>query len=271
MQDIVQEEHLSHARACRIIKLDRSMYYYQAHPRDNTAVEAKLRELAEKLPTRGFDEYFKRIRQEELVWNHKRVKSVYLKLGLNRRRKTKRRLPLAEKQPLVQPIRPNLTWSMDFMHDVLENGRKFRTLNIIDDYNREALCIAVGYSFPSEEVVRIVGQLCEWRGRPEQIRPDNGSEFIAQAFQDFCGDKIEHIKIQKGKPTQNGYIERFNRTFREDVLDAHIFRSLAEVEQESERWSEDYNANHPHASLGDRSPWKFMVVNCGKHPYSKAS
>lgn len=252
------------------MSMNRSMLYYQS-TKDDSQVENKLYEYAEKLPTRGFDEYFKRIRKEGLIWNHKRVKRVYTKLGLNKRRRIKRRLPPNEKHPLVQPLQPNLTWSMDFMHDVLENGRKVRTLNILDDYNREALRIAVGYSFPAEEVVRIVSELCEWRGAPQQIRTDNGPEFIAQVFEEFCKGHIEHIKIQKGKPSQNAYIERFNRSYREDVLDAHIFTSLAELEEETERWVEDYNANHPHASLGDKSPWEFMVVNCGKHPYAKAS
>ena len=263
-------EGLSTARACRIIELDRSMFYYQRR-KDDTAVENKLQEYAAKLPTRGFREYFKRIRREGLVWNHKRVKRVYSKLGLNIRRKAKRRLPLSEKHPLLQPIRPNLTWSIDFMHDCLESGRKFRTLNIIDDYNREALRIEVGYSFPAEEVVRIVSELIEWRGCPDQIRTDNGPEFIAQVFEDFCKNKINHVRIQKGKPSQNGFIERFNRTFREDVMDAHIFRNLSEVREITETWMDDYNNNHPHESLGNKPPIEFMAINCGKHASAKAS
>ena len=116
---------MSVARACKIIELDRSMYYYQS-VKDDSEVENKLLEYASSklLQNRGFPEYFKRIRREGLIWNHKRVERIYKKLKMNKRRKRKRRIPNPEKQPLVQPIFPNITWSMDFMEDRLENGRK---------------------------------------------------------------------------------------------------------------------------------------------------
>jgi putative transposase len=256
-EEIHQEKEISVARACKIIDLDRSMYYY-ASVKDDSAVESKLKWYAEKLPSRGFPEYYKRIRKEGLNWNHKRVKRVYKKLGMSRRKKMKRRIPNPDKRPLLQPIRKNLTWSMDFMHDSLDNGRKFRTLNIIDDYNREALAVEINYSFSSEEVVRTLESIIEMRGKPLEIRTDNGTEFLAKAFKGFCqNSSIEHITIQKGKPNQNGYIERFNRTFREDVLDANIFTTLMQVREIKEEWIEDYNNEHPHASLGDMSPCDF--------------
>ena len=262
--EIMKDSTISAVRACKIVGLDRSMFYYQTK-RDDSAVEEQLRYWAAKLPTRGFKEYFKRIRRSGLIWNHKRVKRVYMKLGLSRRRKMKRRIPSAEKQPLLQPIAPNLTWSMDFMHDSLDNGRKFRVLNIIDDYNREALDIQIAYSFPGEHVVRVLEQLIELRGKPQQIRTDNGPEF-RHVYEDFCiNNGIQPVKIQPGKPSQNGYIERFNRYYREDVLDAHIFENLTQVRTITEEWMEDYNENHPHASLGNKSPKEFAAINCGKH------
>jgi putative transposase len=233
------------------------MYYYDS-VKDDSEVEAKLKWYAENLPTRGFPEYFKRIRKEGFIWNRKRVKRVYKKLGMSRRKKMKRRIPNPEKRPLLQPIRANLTWSMDFMQDTLENGRKFRTLNIIDDYNREALGIEVEYSFPSEKVVEVIQRIIEWRGKPMEIRTDNGSEFVAKAFKGFCkNSNIEHVPIQKGKPNQNGFIERFNRTYREDVLDANIIERLAQARELTDTWRNDYNENHPHASLGNNSPIEF--------------
>jgi putative transposase len=246
------------------------MFYYQS-VKDDSQVEEKLRAYAIKLPTRGFREHFKRIRKEGIQWNHKRVKRVYTKLGLNKRRKAKRRMPKTVKQPLLQPLFPNLTWSMDFMHDSLESGRKFRVLNIIDDYNREALDIQVAYSFPAEQVVRVLEQVIELRGKPEGIRTDNGPEFRT-VYELFCENNgIQTIKIQPGKPSQNGYIERFNRTFREDVLDAHLFENLSQVREATEEWIEDYNYNHPHDGLGGKTPKEFMVVNCGKHRPPQAS
>jgi putative transposase len=242
------------------------MWYYKS-VKDDTEVENKLREYAEKLPNRGLPEYTKRIRKEGYKWNHKRIRRIYLKLKMNKRKKHKRRIPNPLKQPLLQPLHPNLMWSMDFMEDRLENGRKFRTLNIMDDFNREVLCIEVEYSFPSSRVVQIVKQVIEWRGKPQAIRTDNGTEFMAKAFQEFCNAEggPQHIRIQKGKPSQNGFIERFNRLYREDILDANIFEELRQVKELTEPWVEDYNHYHPHENLGDRSPIEFaQAVNCGK-------
>ena len=223
-------------RACQVMSVTRSMWYYKSR-KDDSLVEGKLGELAEALPTRGFAVYFGRIRNEGLIWNHKRVKRVYDKLGLNIRRKKKRRLPAREKQTLQVPEQMNTTWSMDFMQDSLESGRKFRTLNIIDDYNRESLAIEVDTSLTGERVTRVLEAVMEWRGKPTEIRTDNGPEFISTALADFFKAKqIEHKFIQPGKPMQNGFIERFNKTLREDVLDAYIFESISQVKEITESW-----------------------------------
>ena len=262
--EIAQEGKISISRACRIIQLDRSMFYYESI-KDDSEVENKLLQYANgKLSTRGFPEYFKRIRREGYAWNHKRVQRVYNKLKMNKRQKHKRRIPNPEKQPLAQPIRANLTWSMDFMEDRLENSRKVRILNIIDDFNREALLMEADFSFPSARVVELLKQTIEWRGKPESIRTDNGTEYVAHVFESFCSDHgIEHIKTQKGKPMQNGYIERFNGSYRSGVLDAYIFETKQQLQDETNIWMEDYNNDHPHESLGDKSPVEFArAINC---------
>jgi len=237
------------------------MFYY-ASVRDDSEVEEveeKLREYVEKLPARGFPEYYKRIRKEGLKWNHKRVRRVYRKLGMAHRKKARRRIPNPEKACLLQPIYPNLTWSVDFMEDCLENGRRFRTLNILDDYNRESLSIEADFSFPSWKVVKMLKRVIEWRGKPQEIRSDNGPEFIAKVFEDFCENSgINHLFIQKGKPSQNGFLERFNRTLREDVLDMNIFENIYQVRDKIEEFMEDYNNHHPHKSLANMSPVEFM-------------
>ncbi len=144
------------------------------------------------------------------------------------------------------------------MEDRLENGRKVRILNVIDDYNREALMCHAAFSFPSQKVVQLLERLIDWYGRPDSIRTDNGTEFIAKAFEGFCNDSsIQHFRIQKGKPTQNGYCERFNNAFRKDVLDAYIFENLEQVQNIADEWRDDYNNSHPHSSLGDCSPIEF--------------
>lgn len=234
------------------------MYYYES-VKDDTKVEEKLRHFGEKLPARGFPEYHARIRKEGIKWNHKRVRRVYRKLGMARRRIMKRRIPNPEKKMLLQPVAPNLTWNMDFMEDRLENGRRFRTLNIMDEYNREALAIEVDYSFPAYRVVKMIKRILEWRGKPDEIRSDNGTEFIAKDLEVFCENSgVKHVRILKGKPSQNGYIERFNRTYREDVLDMNIFENIHQVREKTEEFLEDYNYHHPHDSLGKMSPIEFM-------------
>ena len=259
MAEVVQEERVSIVRACRILQLDRSLFYYQP-VKDDSAVEAKLSGYLENkvLCNRGCPELYKRMRREGLPWNHKKVERVYRKMGLSKRRKIKRRIPNPEKRPLVQPALMNNTWSMDFVEDRLENGRKIRTLNIIDDFNREALAMEVSFSFPAERVISVLEQCIEWRGKPQRIRSDNGTEFIATKTQKFFSDAdIAHIPIQKGKPTQNGFIERFNRSYREGVLDAFILSSIDQARDETATWMEDYNSNHPHKSLGGKTPLEY--------------
>ncbi len=236
------------------------MYYYES-VKDDREVEEKLRSYAANpiLSNRGCPEYYNRIRKEGYKWNHKRVERIYKKLGMNKKKKYKKRISNPQRQALVQPLKANLTWSMDFMEDRLENGRKVRTLNILDDYNRQGLAVEVEHSFPSQRVVQALKRVIEWRGKPENIRTDNGTEFVAKAFEGFCANSgITHVPIQKGKPMQNGFVERFNRSYREGVLDAYIFQTLDQVRDETYKWLEDYNNNHPHDSLGDKTPIEFL-------------
>lgn len=230
-------------------------------------MEAKLQVLAERYPTKGFTDYYSRIRNEGFIWNHKRVKRVYVKLGLNIRRKVKRRLIKRERQPFKAAEYINQCWSMDFMSDALESGRKIRVLNVIDDFNREALTITVDSSLSAERVVRELRDVIDWRGKPEEIRVDNGPEFTSGVFVQFCEREQIHIKyIQPGKPVQNAFIERFNRTFRKDVLNAYIFSSLDELRNIAGEWQQDYNTNHPHKSLKGKSPKKFLAFTGGGTP-----
>lgn len=160
------------------MNLSRSMYYYESK-KDDTEVINKLQELALKKPMEGQDKFYFRIRKEGLIWNHKRVQRVYKMLGLNKKRKVKKRLPSRDKQPLCVPISPNETWSMDFMSDSLMNSRKFRVFNLIDDYNREVLKIEPYFSITSTRVISILERAVLEKGKPKVIRVDNGPEFIA--------------------------------------------------------------------------------------------
>jgi len=262
---VVQECSFAVGRVCKVLELSKTAYYYQS-TRDDSETIAKLTSYAERMPNRGQDEYCKLIRKEGLRWNHKRIRRVYKLMKLNLRRKMKRRLPNRFKIPLEMPGQMNVTWSLDFMHDTLEGGRKIKVLNMIDDFNREALAIEIDSSICSQRVKRVLQTVIEWRGKPKSIRMDNGPEFISHELSDFCrAEGIEMIFIQPGKPMQNAYIERFNRFFREDVLDAYLFKSIHDVRALSEEWMEFYNNNHPHESLNDMSPREYLeAVNSGK-------
>lgn len=243
------------------------MWYYKTH-KDDREVIAKLQSLAEIYPTRGFDDYFGKIRNEGLTWNRKRVLRIYRIIKLGLRRKHKRRLPARIKEPLQQADKPNKSYSMDFMSDALTNGRKLRVFKIMDDYTRESLAAYANYSIPSEQVVEVLKQVIAEREKPEQIRVDNGPEFTSKVFTTWCNkNKITIKYIQPGKPMQNGYIERLNRTFREDVLDAYQFETLEELRIISDEWQYKYNHHHPHKSLKRKTPQS--IYNAWRQSHSE--
>jgi len=244
--------------------LSRSVYYYQSHRDDHDVIE-KLQTMADKRPTDGFWKMYFRIRREGLIWNHKRIHRVYKLLKLNMKRKGKRRLPARIMQALEAGNEINLSWSMDFMSDALQSGRKLRTFNLIDDFNREALAIEIDTSLPAERVIRVLEQVIDWRGIPKRIRVDNGPEFISFKLATWCEERgIQLQFIQPGKPTQNAYIERFNGSYRKDVLDAYLFQDIRQVRMLTEEFMEDYNNERPHDALGGRSPVDMLNVDLWK-------
>jgi putative transposase len=252
---------MSIRRACLVLELSLSVYYYKT--KEKTAdkqIIALLEELAEQHPTYGFKKMFHLLRSRGYTWNHKRVRRVYVMMALNIRRRRKRRLPARVKTPHILPIDCNITWSMDFMHDTLINGKTYRTLNVIDDHNREALMITIDTSLGARRVTRELDRLIEWRGAPEVIRVDNGPEFTSAVFEAWARkQKIKICFIQPGKPTQNTLIERFNGTYRREVLNAYLFTDLDHVRDETQRWIWEYNHIRPHESLGNKPPVKFTA------------
>lgn len=162
---------------------------------------------------------------------------------------------------------------MDFMSDALVNGRRFRTFNLIDDFNREVLAVEADTSLPAKRVVRVLDQVIWERGKPESIRVDNGPEFISNTLEEFCRENSIKLNfIKPGKPMQNGYIERLNRTFREDVLNAYLFYEINQVREISRKWMEDYNSFHPHKSLKKLSPIGYRIaIESGKLQLPKPS
>ena len=257
---LMDEHGFSERRACAAVGMSRSVARYRARPDRDEAVIVVLQELAERFEDRGFSKLFKLIRRRGHRWNHKRVWRVYCKLGLNRRRVGKKRLPSRDPQPLQAGSAPNQGWSADFMSDALWDGRRFRTFNVIDDFTREGLAIEIDLNLPATRVIRVLDRVAAWRGYPAKLRLDNGPEFIALALAEWAQAKgIELDFIEPGRPMQNGYIERFNGSYRKGVLDMYVFRNLNEVRERSEYWLSDYNEQIPHDALDDLTPVEYRL------------
>ncbi|WP_386339145.1 IS3 family transposase [Xanthomonas citri pv. citri] len=247
-------------RSCACVGLSRAAWY--APPLDWTVRDAELiAEIAryvEAHPSRGFWKCSDYLRKQQPSWNPKRIYRVYKAMKLNLRRTAKRRLPKRERVPLYVPRLPDTVWSVDFMSDALACGRRFRTFNVVDDFNREALHIEVDTSINSQRLVRVFEQIKRDHGLPQVVRSDNGPEFLGEAFTSWLktnGVALQYI--QPGKPNQNAFIERFNRTFREEVLDLNLFACLDEVREAAHWWMIDYNDARSHDSLGAMTPVEY--------------
>lgn len=246
--------------ACRAVGISDSVYRYKPDPHRDDEVIAKLQEAVERYPAHGFSKLFKILRRWGHPWNHKRVYRVYTELNLNKRRRGKKRLPTRNPEPLAVPTIPNHCWSMDFMCDSLFCGRRFRTFNLLDDFNREVLAIEIDLSLPAPRVIRVLDRAVTWRGYPKKLRMDNGPEFISTVLAEWAEEHDIQLEFtQPGTPTQNAYIERFNRTYRDEILNMHVFRTLTEVRELTEDWMREYNDERPHDSLDDLTPWEYLA------------
>ena len=253
------KEKLSVRQACKLVSLPRSVMTYKKVQKDDSSLIDALNQLVEKHPSIGFWKCYYRLRRKGLNCNHKKLYRVYTMLKLNIRRRPKRRVPKRIKEPLVVPQEINKTWSMDFMTDSLVDGRRFRLLNIIDDYNRESLAVEVDTSLPSQRVIRVLERLLDFRGKPDAIRVDNGPEFISDKLKMWCDERNIRLQyIQPGKPVQNAFIERKNGSMRKELLDAYLFYSLDDVRILAEEWRMDYNHERPHEALGFVPPAEYI-------------
>ena len=243
--------------ACQAFGISQTCYRYQAKLNDeNTEIADWLLLLTERHKNWGFKLCFLYLRNiKGFGWNHKRVYRIYRDLALNMRIKPKKRLYRDKPAPLREPGAINDVWSMDFMHDQLGDGRSFRTLNILDDFNREGLGIEVDFSLPAARVTRTLDQVIEWRGSPNTIRVDNGPEYVSEHMAHWAKRKgIELQFIQPGKPQQNAYVERFNRTVRYDWLSQYIFETIQQVQEAATDWLWTYNNERPNMALGGITP-----------------
>lgn len=256
-QQIIAAKGISIRLACLALGISETCYRYQPKlASENSEIADWLIQLTEKDTDWGFGMCFDYLRNVKgFHWNHKRIYRIYCELALNLRIRPRRRLKRHKPESLKQPLRANQVWSIDFMHDQLSDGRKYRLFNVIDDFRREGLAIDAGFSLPSIRVIRSLNQLIEWRGKPLVIRCDNGPEFISHEFTDWArknGIRIEYI--QPGNPQQNAYIERHNRTIRYSWVSKHLFETLDEVQDYATSWLWFYNHERPHKANGGKPP-----------------
>lgn len=259
----VTERQVSIRRACRLFGVSETCYRYQPKlSEENELIADWLIRLTHNQRNWGFGLCFLFLRNVKgYPWNHKRVYRIYRELELNLRIKPKKRLIRKRPEPLAVPTSENQVWSMDFMHDQLNDGRSVRLFNVIDDFNREGLGIEVDLSLPAIRVIRSLDRIIEWRGRPKIIRCDNGPEYISGKLMEWADKNDIAIQyIQPGKPQQNAYVERYNRTVRYDWLNQHLFYSVEAMQDYATQWLWHYNNERPNMALGGITPKQKLLL-----------
>ena len=258
---------LSVRRACRLVGLGRSTWQYRPRPRaDETTLRQRLRELAEQRRRFGAPRLHVLLRREGWIVNHKRTERLYRAEGLALRRRRHRKRAAGVRVTLPAATQPNERWSMDFLHDRLADGRRFRVLTMVDDYSRECPALVADTSLPGVRVVEVLDRLAETHGLPQRLTIDNGPEFAGSALDAWAYRRGVHLHfIEPGHPTQNAYVESFNGKVRDECLNEHWFSTLEEARGLLEAWRQDYNTVRPHSSLGDLTPAEFAHAEPALH------
>lgn len=255
---VMQMHGLGVTRACGLIGISRSLYRYEARRQDDQALRDRLCELAAAKRRYGYRRLHVLVKREGWTVNHKRLFRVYQQAGLAVRRRRRKRIAGVERQVKLPVTAANQSWSMDFVSDGLADGRRFRTLNIVDDFTKECLAIEVDTSLPGSRVVAVLERLADARGLPLSITIDNGPEFAGKTLDEWAyrtGLKLQFI--EPGKPQQNAYIESFNGKFRDECLNEHWFVSMRHARDTIADWRQEYNNDRPHSSLGYLTPKQF--------------
>jgi len=256
-EHLIKIHQLSERKACDLTGVSRTGFRYQPQVANDEPLRRRLKSLASQYPRYGYLLLHNLLKQEGLVINKKHTYRLYTEENLQVR--TKKRKKLTRPRLVMDaPTKANQRWSMDFVADQLSNGRRFRILNVVDDYSRELVGQLVLFSITGQQVARFLTQLFEQRAKPKSITCDNGTEFTSKAM--FFWGKENRVKlnfIQPGKPTQNAFVESLNGRFRDACLNQHWFRSIEEARYEIDQWRHHYNNERPHSSLNYLSPVAF--------------
>lgn len=243
-----------------LVDVSRTVFHYRPRQGElNKQIRLRLKELAAKHRKYGAWKFHKILRREGFLINHKRVERIYRQEGLSLRVRKRKKLKAVSRVPLPRPVRPNQQWAMDFIHDKLWEGRKFKSLSVVDTFTHECLGLEVDTSLGGERVKRVLERLVQERGLPEAITVDNGPEFISQVVDEWAyrrGVKLDFIR--PGKPTDNPFVESFHDKLRDECLDEHYFSTLFEARAIIEDWRIEFNTYRPHRSLQGLTPEEFL-------------
>ena len=262
--EVMVESGLSERRACELMEVNRSSCRYASTRIDDVELRERICEVAQKNRRFGYRRVTEKLRRAGCCVNYKRVYRIYTEENLKVRRRPRKRLGKGRGMPLLIPDSPNARWSMDFVSDSLYCGRRFRMLNVLNDFTRECLAIETASSLPSLRVTRVLDRLIATIGKPREIVVDNGPEFRSKHTQKWAEkNKIDLHYIDPGKPMQNGYVESFNGKFRDECLNDNWFVSIGEAEKTTENWRIGYNNDRPHSSLAYMTPAEFKLKCAG--------
>lgn len=262
----IEQKGYSQRRACGLVGLAPKTFRYESRRPDDTEIRQRLRALASERRRFGYRRLHILLAREGIALNHKRLFRLYRQEKLGVRKRGGRKRALGTRSPMVLPEAPNQRWSLDFVSDALNNGRRFRVLTVVDDFTRECLALVVDTSLSGLRVGRELDRIAELRGRPAMIVSDNGTELTSHAILHWQEERgvLWHY-IAPGKPQQNGFVESFNGRFRDECLNEHLFRSLPSARRIIEAWRTDYNHSRPHTSLNGLTPAAFAARREQRH------
>jgi len=253
---------MSERRACSLVAADRKMIRYRSCQPPDTELRARLRDLANRRRRFGYRRLFILLRDEGEPSGVNRIYRLYREEGLAVRKRRSRRKAVGTRTPILVEAKPNARWSLDFVHDQLACGRRFRILNIVDDVTRECLAAIPDTSISGRRVARELTTLIERRGKPQMIVSDNGTEFTSNAILHWSKEhQLQWHYIAPGKPMQNGYIESFNGRMRDELLNESLFLDLDQARQIVAAWVTDYNTRRPHSSIGTRRRRPMPIIS----------
>jgi putative transposase len=251
---------VSQRRACEALGVDRSSVRYRSVRPDDRDLRDAMKAVATERRRFGYRRIHVMLQRQGIEMNIKKLRRLYREEKLQVRKRGGRKRALGTRRPMLVPDRPNERWSLDFVSDAFTDGRRFRVLAVVDDYTRECLALVADTSLSGLRVARELDAIIAQRGKPATIVSDNGTEFTSMAILKWCQDTgVDWHYIAPGKPMQNGFIESFNGSFRDECLNETLFSSLADARAQITFWKEDYNRHRPHSSLGNITPGEFAM------------